>query len=188
MTCWLFEARIDCFLFGFSKLLTPKQKMVNKIGQQFLSLTCVEYDMKETLIGKVWGYNVLNLLNRPTLVKLFKNEIEVFYGNVRFEEEKNGEVNAIIDLADSESSHQNRLLYDALALKSIPFSIRFFYKGKGVHIFQASVRGLLIWIPMVVLSKLCPEITMTYFILQINLIQFYKVKYVIIISGHNFLL
>ena len=83
-----------------------------------------------------------NLLNRPTLVKLYKDESEVFYGNVRFKEEKSGEVNAIIDLADSESNHQNSLLSDALALKSVPFSIRFFYKGKGVHICPTSVRCL----------------------------------------------
>ena len=70
----------------------------------------------------------------------------MFYGNVRFKEEKSGEVNAIIDLADfKESSHQNSLLSDALALKSVPFSIRFFYKGKGVHTVNSQAVDCLGW-------------------------------------------
>ena len=52
MTCWLFWAGIDCCLFGFFRQLIPKRKMVNKVRRQFLSSTCVEYDMKETLDTK----------------------------------------------------------------------------------------------------------------------------------------
>ena len=50
MTYWLFWAGIDCFLFGFSWQLIPKQKIVNKVRRQFLSSTRVKYDMKETQI------------------------------------------------------------------------------------------------------------------------------------------
>ena len=82
-------------------------------------------------------------LKRPNMVKLYKNKKELFSGKVKFEVINNEDINAIIDIKMSTlSTEQQRSLFDALALKSVPFHIHLYHNNwNGIVIDGANVEA-----------------------------------------------
>ena len=82
-------------------------------------------------------------LKRPNMVKLYKNKKELFSGKVKFEVINNEDINAIIDIKMSTlSTEQQRSLFDALALKSVPFNIHLYHNNwNGIVIDGANVEA-----------------------------------------------
>ena len=87
-------------------LLTPNDLAMPNGEQKFLTIPLPEYNFQ-------W-------VKRPNLVMLYKNESIVFTGSVTFKKEDGGATTAIIDLTNLATAEEQSLLFDALALKTIP--------------------------------------------------------------------
>ena len=70
-------------------------------------------------------------VKRPNVVKLYKNESLVFTGVIAFKKGDGGGTYGIINLTNATSTEKQSLLFDALALKTIPFGIRLFHENNG---------------------------------------------------------